>query len=80
MRVAVFGSRRRVGVVVDDYIVDVNGAYTKYLADYYMEQVGWDGTARSGDSHRCVEPSVWPEMVESLSDTYSGETFWGQLR
>lgn len=33
MRVAVFGPRRRVGIVVDDHIVDANGAYTKYLAE-----------------------------------------------
>jgi len=46
---------------------------------YYMEQVGWDGTVRSPESRRRVEPGVWPETLEPMSDTYGGETFWGPL-
>ncbi|MBY4108259.1 fumarylacetoacetate hydrolase family protein [Rhodococcus fascians] len=33
MKIAIFGPSRRVGVVVDNGIVDINGAYAKYLAD-----------------------------------------------
>ncbi|MBY6685602.1 fumarylacetoacetate hydrolase family protein [Rhodococcus sp. BP-149] len=33
MKIAVFGPHRRVGVVVDDDVVDAHGAYTKYLAE-----------------------------------------------
>jgi len=46
---------------------------------YYMEQVGWDGRTRPADQRRRVEPGVWPEAIESQSDTYGGETFWGPL-
>ncbi|OZC54788.1 fumarylacetoacetate hydrolase [Rhodococcus sp. RS1C4] len=33
MKIAVFGPGRRVGVVLDNDIVDINGAYARYLAD-----------------------------------------------
>jgi acylpyruvate hydrolase len=33
MKIAVFGPQRRVGVVVDDTVVDVNGAYALYLTE-----------------------------------------------
>ena len=33
MKIAVFGPNRRVGVVVGDDVVDVNGAYAKYLTE-----------------------------------------------
>ena len=33
MKIAVFGPRRRVGVVLDDTIVDINGAYLAYLVE-----------------------------------------------
>ena len=46
---------------------------------YYMEQVGWDGKVRTVDERRQVEVGVWPEVLEPLSDTYGGETFWGPI-
>lgn len=46
---------------------------------YYMEQVGWDGAVRPPESRRQIDPGVWPETVEPMSDTYGGETFWGPL-
>jgi catechol 2,3-dioxygenase-like lactoylglutathione lyase family enzyme len=46
---------------------------------YYMEQVGWDGRVRTPAQRRRVTPGVWPEVLEPLSDTYAGETFWGPL-
>jgi catechol 2,3-dioxygenase-like lactoylglutathione lyase family enzyme len=46
---------------------------------YYMEQVGWDGRVRQPSERRQVQPGVWSETLTPLSDTYSGETFWGPL-
>jgi hypothetical protein len=42
-----------------------------------MEQVGWDGRARPKELRRKVDPNNWPEMLEPLSDTYTGEPFIG---
>ena len=44
---------------------------------YYMEQLGWDGKPRPKELRRKVDPTNWPEMLEPLSDTYSGEPFIG---
>jgi len=44
---------------------------------YYMEQVGWDGNPRPAGLRRQVEPGVWPEALEPVSDTYQGEPFLG---
>ena len=44
---------------------------------YYMEQVGWDGRPRPQELRRKVDPSHWPEVLEPLSDTYTGEPFLG---
>lgn len=46
---------------------------------YYMEQVGWDGSVRPQELRQQVIPGEWPESVDSMSDTYGGETFWGPL-
>jgi catechol 2,3-dioxygenase-like lactoylglutathione lyase family enzyme len=43
---------------------------------YYMEQVGWDGQVRPR-SERRVANGAWPETVDAVSDTYSGEPFLG---
>jgi catechol 2,3-dioxygenase-like lactoylglutathione lyase family enzyme len=60
--------------------------YTAYAFDpdghclelyYYMEQVGWDGKPRPQEMRRKVDPKNWPEMIEPLSDTYTGEPFIG---
>jgi hypothetical protein len=44
---------------------------------YYMEQLGWDGRPRPKQSRRHVDPNDWPEVLEPLSDTYTGEPFLG---
>ncbi len=44
---------------------------------YYMEQLGWEGKARPQELRRKVDPNHWPEMLDPLSDTYSGEPFIG---
>jgi hypothetical protein len=43
----------------------------------YMEQLGWDGRPRPKELRREVDPKSWPEMLEPLSDTYTGEPFIG---
>jgi Ni,Fe-hydrogenase III component G len=42
-----------------------------------MEQVGGDGKPRPKEQRRMVEPNRWPEMLEPLSYTYTGEPFIG---
>ena len=44
---------------------------------YYMEQLGWDGRPRPADQRRPIDNASWPESLDPLSDTYSGETFMG---
>jgi catechol 2,3-dioxygenase-like lactoylglutathione lyase family enzyme len=44
---------------------------------YYMEQVGWNGKPRPKELRRKIDPNHWPEMIEPLSDTYTGEPFIG---
>ena len=44
---------------------------------YYMEQLGWDGKPRPKELRRKVNPNHWPEMLEPLSDTFTGEPFIG---
>lgn len=44
---------------------------------YYMEQVGWDGRPRPAAERRKVVPGKWPEDLDPLSDTYTGEPLLG---
>lgn len=44
---------------------------------YYVEQVGWDGQPRPQSMRRKVDPNSWPDVLEPLSDTYTGEAFIG---
>jgi hypothetical protein len=44
---------------------------------YYMEQVGWDGQVRPQAQRRQVDANNWPEALEALPDTYSGEVLLG---
>ena len=44
---------------------------------YAMEQVGWDGKPRPHESRRKVDPNNWPDILEPLSDTYTGEPYIG---
>jgi catechol 2,3-dioxygenase-like lactoylglutathione lyase family enzyme len=59
------------------HVVDSEGHCVQLY--YYMEQIGWDGRPRSKAQRRQVEPGVWPEALEPLSDTYEGEVFLGPL-
>jgi catechol 2,3-dioxygenase-like lactoylglutathione lyase family enzyme len=61
-----------------DYALHVQDPDGHCLQLYYqMEQIGWDGRPRTAQQRRCVEPGVWPEALEPLSDTYQGEPFLG---
>jgi catechol-2,3-dioxygenase len=44
---------------------------------YYMEQVGWDGQPRPAALRREVDPQHWPETLEAMTDTYTGEVLQG---
>ena len=44
---------------------------------YSMEQIGWDGRPRRQELRRQVDPNNWPDILEPLSDTYTGEPFIG---
>ncbi len=44
---------------------------------YSMEQVGWDGKPRPPELRRKVDPNNWPDILEPLSDTYTGEPYIG---
>jgi len=44
---------------------------------YYMEQVGRDGKPRSKSQRRVVDPGNWPDPLEPMSDTFSGEPYLG---
>jgi hypothetical protein len=46
---------------------------------YSMEQIGWDGKPRPADQRRKVDNDAWPEMLDPLSDSFSGEPFLGPL-
>jgi catechol 2,3-dioxygenase-like lactoylglutathione lyase family enzyme len=40
---------------------------------YSMEQLGWSGQPRPKHLRRQVDPNNWPETLEPMSDTFSGE-------
>jgi catechol 2,3-dioxygenase-like lactoylglutathione lyase family enzyme len=44
-----------------------------------MEQIGWDGKPRPAELRRKVDNDAWPEMLDPLSDSFSGEPFLGPL-
>jgi catechol 2,3-dioxygenase-like lactoylglutathione lyase family enzyme len=44
---------------------------------YSMEQLGWDAQPRPKELRRQVDPKHWPEELEPMSDTYTGEPFLG---
>ena len=44
---------------------------------YYMEQLGWDGKPRPKELRRKGDPNHWPDTLDPLSDTFTGEPFIG---
>ena len=44
---------------------------------YSMEQLGWEGKPRPKELRRKVDPNHWPDVIDPLSDTYTGEPFIG---
>jgi catechol 2,3-dioxygenase-like lactoylglutathione lyase family enzyme len=61
-----------------DYAAHVQDPEGHCLQLYYqMEQIGWDGKPRPWALRRRVEPGVWPETIEGMSDSYQGEPFLG---
>jgi catechol 2,3-dioxygenase-like lactoylglutathione lyase family enzyme len=61
-----------------DYVVnaqDPDGHMVQLY--YYMEQIGWDGKPRPADQRRKVQPGVWPDALDALSDSMMGEPYLG---
>ena len=44
---------------------------------FHMEQVGWDGKPRSASQRREVVQGNWPETLDALPDSYTGEPLLG---
>ena len=44
---------------------------------YAMEQIGWEGKPRPKELRRKVDPNHWPDILEPLTDTYTGEPYIG---
>jgi hypothetical protein len=42
-----------------------------------MEQLGWQGKPRPTQLRRKVDPNHWPDILEPLPDTYTGEPYIG---
>jgi catechol 2,3-dioxygenase-like lactoylglutathione lyase family enzyme len=57
------------------FVIDPDGHAIQLY--YHMEQVGWDGKPRPAAKRRKVEQGNWPETLDALSDTYTGEPFLG---
>ena len=63
------------GIDYSFFAIDGDGQAIQFY--YYMEQIGWDGKARPVSQRRAVKPGVWPETLDALSDSYTGETLLG---
>ncbi len=57
------------------YAVDPDGHLLQLY--YYMEQVGWDGRPRPPELRCKIDNSNWPEALSPMSDTFTGEPFFG---
>jgi catechol 2,3-dioxygenase-like lactoylglutathione lyase family enzyme len=42
-----------------------------------MEQIGWDGRPRTSKARPSVPFDKWPDFMEAISDTYTGEPYLG---
>lgn len=65
MKIAIFGPSRRVGVVVDNDVVDINGAYAKYVADT-------TDTARSTAAAALEVPADLNSFIEQGAGALAG--------
>ncbi len=44
---------------------------------FHMEQVGWNGRPRAASQRRSVAQGNWPETLDALPDSYTGEALLG---
>lgn len=63
------------GVDYAAYAIDPEGHAIQLYC--YMENVGWQGSARGNEKHTPVDQ--WPETISPVSDTYADQTFMGPL-
>ena len=65
------------GIDYSVFAIDPDGHAVQLY--YYMEQVGWDGKVRPPSARRVVDNRSWPATLESMADTFDGETLLGPL-
>ena len=66
------------GIEYSAHVLDPSGHAVQIY--FSMEQVGWDGVARTRglqESYPSRQWQDWPKTIESKSDTYMGEIFLG---
>ncbi len=63
------------GIDYSAFAIDPDGHVVELY--YYMEQIGWDGRPRPADQRRRTDNGAWPETLEPLSDSFTGEQFLG---
>jgi len=44
-----------------------------------MEQIGWDGKPRPAELRRSIDNENWPDTLEPMTDTFTGEPYLGPL-
>ena len=64
------------GIDYSAFAIDPDGHAVQLY--YYMEQIGWDGRPRNA-SERRQAGEHWPEALDPLPDTFTGEPFLGPL-
>ena len=57
------------------YVFDPDGQAVQLY--FHMEQVGWDGKPRKTAERRAVQQGNWPETLDALPDSYTGEPYLG---
>lgn len=57
------------------YVFDPDGQAVQLY--FHMEQVGWDGKPRPASQRRKVAQGNWPETLEALPDSFTGEPYLG---
>jgi len=65
------------GIDYAAHIMDPDGHVLQLY--HHIEQIGWDGKARSPKQKEEIDPDHWPDTLEPCPDSYAGEPFFGPL-
>jgi catechol 2,3-dioxygenase-like lactoylglutathione lyase family enzyme len=63
------------GIDYAAHVIDPDGHCVQLY--FSMEQIGWDGAARTAAPRGAVNPADWPETLEADANAYAGEAFLG---